>query len=143
NLSHENWLKLERFFLSRPLLARLYKQMYQDNKHLQSIPHAAVTPAMEHEEIHAANMLFQLIENINSIVVLDPLGWMNPQHDGWLEAFQSWFRSPIMRREWCNSRKFFGQDTNAFIDSLHTSCLLKAPQTAKQEDSHSLRKDQR
>lgn len=122
-LDQVSWSNLERRFLEQPGLVRLYKQMYADNPVVQQLVDPDPPPASTSNdpalptatEIHMANILFQVIENVNAASPLTAHGWDDLA--AWLAVFRSWLRSPILLRQWQMNKSLFGDATIAFVDN--------------------------
>lgn len=120
--TESHWIELEKYFAQNyPYLARLYQQIYSGNKTLRGLPKGLNKDEMEKVvafEQHTASILFQIIENIY-VFLSSPLG--SSEYCGWLNVWKSWFKSPIVLQQWHQTRSFYNQQTQNFIDY----CIIK------------------
>ena len=123
-----DWIDLETMFITNyPYLNRLYDQIYPNNRIL-SESHATLTTNEEIDkrdvfEVHMSTILFQIVENIYlQNIKSDQYRGSNPQNLAWINKFVSWFKSPILREQWQFRKKFYGSDTQQFVDTV----LLKS-----------------
>lgn len=117
NINGNSWVDIEKQFMQTPELLRLYKQMYPENKSLQSIPNPPLTDVVRNQEIHMAQILFQTMDSINSYVLIQGSSWNDPIHSGWLNAFRSWFKSDILREQWQYDMQFYDIELSQFVNT--------------------------
>lgn len=103
-------------------LSRLYQQMYQDNDALRKSSHINLSKDQmlerDYYEVHMCTIMFQIIENIYLSNLKDQDDLNNPQNIAWINKWKSWFKSQIVREQWNYRKKFFGSDTQKFIDNI-------------------------
>lgn len=118
-LANDNWIELEKYFLRHPELSRLYRQMYPDNAVLRAIAPTRAeldpSPDVQMAELHAVQMVLQIMENVVTHVLADTRGWKNPVYDEWHETFVSWFQSSLIRRVWETNQHLFGHQLQTFV----------------------------
>lgn len=115
--TENNWIELEKYFaLNYPFLARLYQQIYSDNKTLKGLPPNLTKDDMFKVvalEQHTCSILFQIIENVY-IFLSSQLG--TTEYCGWLNVWKSWFKSPIVREQWNLTKEYYNKQTQHFVD---------------------------
>ncbi|AYV84518.1 MAG: hypothetical protein Hyperionvirus28_6 [Hyperionvirus sp.] len=119
NEAQVNWIEMEKIFINNyPYGERLYQQIYKTNKILQN--NKISVKDMERViafEIHMCSILFQSIENVSWAIKKITGDWSNIQY-GWINAWRSWFKSPIIREQWELTKVFYGRITEEFVDKL-------------------------
>src|SRR5438132_1141857 len=122
------WIELEKYMAqATPYLDRLYKQMYSQNKTIREPPYQFDENDEDKRrmyEIHTCSILFEIIENILTAVS----SLKEEDLIDWLETWQSWFRSPIVRGQWKYMGSNFNKDTRKFIE---TCLLVQNPMSQK------------
>lgn len=124
-INQHYWIHLERFFSEHAMdLNRLYKQMWPHAADVQSLPDLPVTNRSRVIEVHAANMLMGIINNINSAVVGDKPReqvwslWQQPEYRSWFRAIQNWTQSEILRKRWYSTREVYSPQMRTLMDAL-------------------------
>jgi hypothetical protein len=91
----------ERYFADNGDMNNLYKRMNQGNKLLQILPDIEpITTEAKYKEIHVIAWAFQIVEDINDIVIARGLSWGDPELQPILFTFRSWFQDEQVKELW-------------------------------------------
>jgi len=119
NLENDS-INLEMLFMTHyPYLAKLYQQIYHSDITSQlQLP--TLTPdetkRQKFYEMHVCSILFQYIENTLLTSNAYNISPDDPQSVEWILNWQTWFQSDIVRSAWTDIHKFYGKNTQDFID---------------------------
>jgi uncharacterized membrane protein len=120
-INQRYWINLERFFIDRPGLNRLYKQMWPTASDIQALPNMPSTLASRRQEVHAANMLFGVISNMNAAITQNNqvlASWKRPEYRAWFATLKNWLQSDIVRTRWWASRDIYTPQMQTLIDTI-------------------------
>jgi hypothetical protein len=112
-------------FTNYPHSIRLYKEMFSCDPSVQQLQDVCLnnhTCKSQGKQLMfestASSIIFQSISNVLDIEPSPGVGW---QH-----MWQSYFRSPIIQRQWLNKRPYFDLDTQRYVEKqLYQPCVSK------------------
>ena len=124
-----NWINLEKYFTQHaPQLNRLYKQMWTQAPDVQALPDAPLTSVSRMQEVHAANMIMGVIQNMNERITQGKppdqvvTAWQAPQYRTWFNAISEWFQSDILCQRYLSSRHLYSRNLQTLVDSIAPNC---------------------
>ncbi len=121
NESQLNWIELEKMFITHyPYLDRLYSQMYPNNPALKDIKFKWTPEEWQKVKIletHTCSILFQIIENVCMTSDWTPEHANQSHYNDWLKIWQSWFQSPIVRRQWNSMKTYYTPETQKCVNT--------------------------
>jgi len=114
-------ITFENLFMNHyPYLARLYQQIYSDNKLANDLP----LPSLSADDIkkrnfyetHVCSIMFQYIENTLLTRSAYQIKFDDPQFKEWVLNWKTWFQSVIVQEQWNSMKRYYGKDTQDFIN---------------------------
>jgi len=114
-------ITFENLFMNHyPYLARLYQQIYSDNYLANNLPIPSLSAddikKRNFYEMHVCSIMFQYIENTLLTRNAYQIKFDDPQFKEWVLNWKTWFQSVIVQEQWNSMKKYYGKDTQDFIN---------------------------
>jgi hypothetical protein len=133
-INQRYWVDLERYFSNHAAsLNRLYKQMWPDDPDIQALPNVPLTRKARLLEIHAANMILGMINNMNATVAYDKRpdevakAWESEGYRTWFSALKNWMRSDIIYERYLANYDLYSGQMHALIDIARQARQAQQP----------------